>query len=147
MRLECPACAASYDVPDALLAPGRAVRCVRCAESWVPLPHRLAAPPPRLALPPLRPFGPAGPDGEADPEGPSMARSGMAGSGLAGSGLAGSGLAGSGLTGSGLTGALLAWVLSLVAVAAGGVALWSWRAEIAAAWPPAARLLALLPAG
>ncbi|MFC7608495.1 MJ0042-type zinc finger domain-containing protein [Teichococcus aestuarii] len=61
MRLECPACAAAYDVPDALLAPGRAVRCVRCAQSWVPLPARLEAPPPLLALPPLRPSGPRPP--------------------------------------------------------------------------------------
>ncbi|PHK95826.1 hypothetical protein CR162_05625 [Pseudoroseomonas rhizosphaerae] len=109
MRLECPACAAAYDVPDSLLAPGRAVRCVRCAQSWVPVPPRLEAPPRRLALPPLRPSGP--------PAAP------------------------------GLAGVAVAWAASLAAVAAGGAALWHWRAEIAAAWPPAARLLALLPQG
>ncbi|PWC28983.1 zinc-ribbon domain-containing protein [Teichococcus aestuarii] len=110
MRLECPACAAAYDVPDALLAPGRAVRCVRCTQSWVPLPARLEAPPPLLALPPLRPSGPP-------PAAP------------------------------GVAGAVFAWILSLLAVAAGVAALWHWRADIAAAWPPAARLLALLPGG
>lgn len=110
MHLECPACAAAYEVPDSLLAPGRAVRCVRCGESWVPLPPRLAAPPPRLALPPLRPSPPAAPE-------------------------------------PGLAGAVFAWALSLAALAGAGAALWHWRAEIAAAWPPAARLLALLPPG
>ena len=36
MRIVCPACAASYDVPDALLGEGRSVRCVRCLREWQP---------------------------------------------------------------------------------------------------------------
>jgi predicted Zn finger-like uncharacterized protein len=42
MRIDCPACAAAYNVPDALLVPGRAVRCLRCGTEW----QALAAHPP-----------------------------------------------------------------------------------------------------
>ena len=37
MRIECPSCAARYEVPETRLAPGRAVRCARCGSDWVPL--------------------------------------------------------------------------------------------------------------
>jgi predicted Zn finger-like uncharacterized protein len=37
MRIVCPSCAVSYEVPDSLLKPGRSVRCARCANNWVPL--------------------------------------------------------------------------------------------------------------
>ncbi len=36
MRIMCPACTASYDVPDALLGGRRSVRCVRCLREWQP---------------------------------------------------------------------------------------------------------------
>lgn len=45
MRLECPDCAAAYDVPESLVVPGREVRCVRCGHDWVP-----RGPSARLAL-------------------------------------------------------------------------------------------------
>lgn len=45
MRIVCPSCAATYDVPDAALAPGRPVRCTRCGTEWAPL----SAAPPALA--------------------------------------------------------------------------------------------------
>ncbi len=38
MRITCPACNASYDVPDAMLGVGRSVRCVRCLREWQPQP-------------------------------------------------------------------------------------------------------------
>ncbi len=37
MRITCPECGASYDVPDTLLLAGRPVRCARCSGEWVPL--------------------------------------------------------------------------------------------------------------
>ncbi len=37
MRITCPDCGASYDVPETLLAAGRPVRCARCSGEWVPL--------------------------------------------------------------------------------------------------------------
>jgi predicted Zn finger-like uncharacterized protein len=43
MRIVCPACTASYDVPDAMLGAGRSVRCVRCLREWLPAPPAAAA--------------------------------------------------------------------------------------------------------
>ena len=37
MRITCPECGASYDVPETLLLAGRPARCVRCSGEWVPL--------------------------------------------------------------------------------------------------------------
>ena len=36
MQITCPACAATYEVPDHLLVPGRLARCARCAQEWEP---------------------------------------------------------------------------------------------------------------
>ncbi len=36
MRIVCPTCEATYNVPDAALSPGRPVRCARCGNNWVP---------------------------------------------------------------------------------------------------------------
>ncbi len=38
MRIECPACAATYEVPDGMLAVGQRVACARCGDDWTPLP-------------------------------------------------------------------------------------------------------------
>ncbi len=43
MRIVCPSCSATYDVPETRLAPGLSVRCARCSADWAPLP---IAPPP-----------------------------------------------------------------------------------------------------
>ena len=45
MRIRCPSCSATYDVPDAMLDPPRTVRCARCAHDW------MAEPVADLALP------------------------------------------------------------------------------------------------
>lgn len=37
MRVDCPSCAANYDIPDHLLVKGRAARCARCGARFVPL--------------------------------------------------------------------------------------------------------------
>lgn len=50
MRITCPTCDAAYDVPDARIAGGRAVRCARCGSDWVPLADT-APPPQALTLP------------------------------------------------------------------------------------------------
>jgi len=47
MRITCPTCEAAYDVPDARIAAGRAVRCARCGSDWVPLADT-ALPPPQV---------------------------------------------------------------------------------------------------
>ncbi len=62
MRLVCPSCAATYDVPDELLGSGpRRLRCARCAHEWTvdtqqmppPAASPPADPPPRPGPPPL----------------------------------------------------------------------------------------------
>lgn len=45
MRIVCPVCSATYEVRDELLVPGRAVRCARCNEQWVPVETPGSAPP------------------------------------------------------------------------------------------------------
>jgi predicted Zn finger-like uncharacterized protein len=52
MRIVCPICSAAYEVRDALLVPGRAVRCARCGEQWVAVEVAPAAPPRAAAEPP-----------------------------------------------------------------------------------------------
>jgi predicted Zn finger-like uncharacterized protein len=34
MRIRCPSCSATYEVPDAMLDPPRTVRCAKCAHDW-----------------------------------------------------------------------------------------------------------------
>ncbi|WP_419899682.1 zinc-ribbon domain-containing protein [Roseomonas sp. USHLN139] len=124
MRIECPDCAAAYDVPEALVAPGREVRCVRCAHAWVPRPALLpalaeeAAAEPVEALP-LRSEAPRLPPARAEeqlpaviPPPPRASRAPV----------------------------VVAWIASLLLVAGGCVALWHYRLAIVAAWPPSARL-------
>ncbi|MDJ0386662.1 zinc-ribbon domain-containing protein [Roseomonas sp. E05] len=137
MRIECPGCAAAYEVREELLPPGREVRCARCGQAWVPLApaaaplpaeERLAspsaAPPgrrpmplrvrPRLGAPAAPPEPPprALPPPEEPPEPPP-----------------------------GLAAPLIAWAVSILVVAGALAALWVWRAEVILLWPPAARLL------
>ena len=51
MRIACPACAATYDVPDQMLGTGRKVRCGKCGNQWVPT----VAPAETSAVPPTPP--------------------------------------------------------------------------------------------
>ena len=61
MRIVCPSCQATYQVPDKLLSgPPRKVRCARCGADWLPEPAAKppagpSAPPPDLAVPPPQP--------------------------------------------------------------------------------------------
>ena len=52
MRIQCPACAATYDVPVHLLKPSQTVRCARCAKEWVPPAEAEGAPLPPLVAEP-----------------------------------------------------------------------------------------------
>lgn len=61
MRITCPDCSASYDVPEALLAAGRPVRCARCSGEWVPQ---------GPVDEPVLPVADAPPDATADHSGP-----------------------------------------------------------------------------
>ncbi|MGG5810734.1 zinc-ribbon domain-containing protein [Falsiroseomonas sp. CW058] len=156
MRIACPGCAAEYEVPDTLLASGpRMLRCARCGQSFeagLPRAPDAAPAPPAGAAPAAEtpPSGPAPPEPaptppatvEAEAARPPPSR--------------------------GLREhhpihpplpqreeraepspkvALVGWAVSLAVLAA---AIWgavAFRAEIATAWPPAARLFLALGLG
>ena len=50
MLITCPSCAAEYNVP-APVAPGRVVRCARCATEWAPTALPVAAAPTAVQAP------------------------------------------------------------------------------------------------
>ena len=56
MRIQCPTCAATYQVADALLSPGRGVKCGQCGLMFAPLAP--LAPPPELMLQAPPPYWP-----------------------------------------------------------------------------------------
>lgn len=145
MRTACPACAATYEVPDRLIGPaGRQLRCAKCGHAWLVQaagtagPAAVADP---IAAPPL----PAPPEAQPTrdlPMPPPMA----------------------GLRRSAqlidpplpqLDDAprrpdfllLAAWVASVLLVVLAGVGLWLFRADLVAAWPPMARLYLALGIG
>ncbi|MCI0754489.1 zinc-ribbon domain-containing protein [Teichococcus vastitatis] len=185
MRIQCPDCAAAYEVPDTMLVPGRAVRCTRCGTRWQPMaaagpaaspaaepppdtepmvesPPAVAdgggtaeATPPLPAVPagspaarrrhPLRPRPRPAPMPEADPDRVLMAEPARA---LLASREAPALMLPAplpaGAPRAGLLAPLLAWLVSLLLVGGALAALWIWRAELAAAWPPASRLFQAL---
>lgn len=56
MRIVCPLCSSAYEVPDAMLAGGRRLACVRCLNEWVPeLPEKERQPADELTMPGLLP--------------------------------------------------------------------------------------------
>ncbi len=75
MRIVCPTCSAAYEIPPERVAPGRPVRCARCAGTWVPLPVSVVTVPDTQARREPDPDPPsveAGtpPEFEFDPTGP-----------------------------------------------------------------------------
>jgi predicted Zn finger-like uncharacterized protein len=118
MRIVCPACAATYEVPLSLLKPGQATRCARCAGEWVPTPE---VPPPVM-------------EAEAEPERPEV--------GLTQIELARRISAPPQMQ----PGAALrvAWVVSALALLAVGWGAYAQRTTIMQAWPPSIRLYAAL---
>ena len=137
MRIVCPSCAARYEIADAMLAKPRTVRCSRCAREWVqdPIPPAEEAPatqdppaPPEPAEPiveaaqppPPAPVAiePLAPPAQIHPS-PNVPKR----------------------TDAKVT---LAWIVSLLTLAALGFAAYTYRVEIQAAWPPSERLFRLL---
>ncbi|RVT99342.1 hypothetical protein EOD42_04415 [Rhodovarius crocodyli] len=116
MLIACPACDATYQVPDHLVAAGRQMRCAKCGHDWhfvpevAPSAERRPEPvePAPVAAPPLeRPVVSTPPTDAAKPGKLVLA---------------------------------LAWVASVLAVAGGVAALFLLRVPLAEAWPPLERL-------
>ena len=131
MRLACPSCQASYDVPDDRLGSGtRRLRCAVCAHEWTFVaPELPAAPPPPPPSPPPPPQLPAAPL-TAEPrlagvpsfppdDAPPPRR----------------------------RGALAAWVVSVLLLAWLAVAAANFSTEIMQIWPPSQRVYAVFGVG
>jgi len=141
MRIVCPHCAAAYDVPDGLLTGHKSVRCARCTQEWQPVqassaPAPIAAPvaiaaiesavasppPPPVVQNPVQTrrtvdLGPTAIDRlMATPQ--KKSHGGLA--------------------------LGLAWLFSIVLVAALLAAAYVERATVMAVWPPSVRLYAAL---
>ncbi len=139
MRIVCPSCQAAYEVPESLAAGGKAVRCARCGTEWTP--HPAAPPPPRAVVeePPAPPppeetplhieprlagYRPRSVDTVDDDRPPprddeiELAPRGR--------------------------GAWIGWLISLLVLAALLWAAFAFRGQVIGAWPPSARLYAVL---
>ena len=66
MRIVCPFCAATYDVPENLIDGQRTVRCARCGQEWKPGGEEPQ--PPAAAPSPSRKPEPAPPPWASEPE-------------------------------------------------------------------------------
>jgi predicted Zn finger-like uncharacterized protein len=144
MRATCPSCEAVYEIPDRLIGAGRRLRCTSCGHEWTLLPAMAEAPaeaaPEPPAAPPFKetpaPPAPAAPAPRAErPPARQMLRrppqvidpplppvddnTGRRRGEMA---------------------LRAAWIGSVLLLALMLGALWTFRYEIATAWPPAARL-------
>jgi predicted Zn finger-like uncharacterized protein len=144
MRIACPSCSATYDVPDSLVTVGRVVRCARCGGDWTPVegtPVQDLDPPPRAAAPPPPPREPtaavvdrvaaeetAEPQATAESPGPSAMDK----------------LAAHPASPQSRLRLRLAWAASLLLIVLAAWSAYSWRSQIVTAWPPSARVYAAL---
>jgi predicted Zn finger-like uncharacterized protein len=147
VRIVCPACSATYDVPSALLQPaGRKVKCARCGKSWSPgatpeppARSRLIAQLPEIDVTPVEP--PLSRDAGrplARPVAEASARLVPARGG------AGAQQAREAAPSSGVAAVLVGWMLTVLVIAAAGYGAYTYRPQIEAAWPPSQRAYALL---
>jgi len=124
MRITCPRCAASYEVPTARMRPGKLVRCARCGGDWLPEPD---------AEPVAEPDVPAehhAPAAETEAPVPPPLVSAM------------DRLAASPASVAPRASLLAAWVLTFVVLAASVAATVAWRDAVIRTWPPSSRILA-----
>ena len=133
MRIDCPSCAAAYEVPPAILTARRLMRCARCGAEFTPA-APAGTPPTPVEVPVAKPEpfpallpSPAAPDAARSDDrmglsivpqdNPPPRRRAVI---------------------------LAAWLLSFVLLGAGVWAAIAWRDPIMRAWPPSARLYTAL---
>jgi predicted Zn finger-like uncharacterized protein len=146
MRIVCPACEATYEVPDRLIGAGRGLRCKACRHEWRVEPPAPTAPEPQETgqssreaardalpepspLPDSRPLPPP-PLPAVRPRAPQPIDPPLPGP--------------EALVSRGGPALWAAWAASLLVVGAMVLSLWLFRGEIVEAWPPAARLFQLV---
>ncbi len=123
MRIICPACDTTYDVPQKVLVAGRKLRCARCRSEWIPVPEQAQAAtslPDHPGPPPAMPALPAEEPGfgwRAPSSPPPVARV-AAGPRVV---------------------VIAAWLVSIMALGGMVVAAVALRAPIERIWPPSAR--------
>lgn len=139
MRIACPACGATYEVPDRLIGAGRRLRCAKCGHEWlVRPPERQESARPAPPAPPVPPAPPPGPARDLPPPAPVPRRPPQ--------------MIEPPLPQFGdavprqprRIGLWLAWILSILVLLLLAAAVLRFRAEIVGAWPPAERLYAAL---
>ena len=151
MRIVCPSCSATYDVPDSLVTAGRVVRCARCDGEWTPV-EASAVPPEKVSAPPADdvaampaeevapeppPADPALPVPDAPaPETPANRTAATRHQSAMDR------LVAQSTRPQSSTHLRLAWVASLVLLVLAAGAAYTWRAQIIAAWPPSAHAYA-----
>lgn len=156
MRIVCPECQAAYVVPDALIEPGKHVRCARCNAEWAPVPAtaetaavpllrapvRVESPPAlsppaetRADLPPEpRPALQVPPHGSLRVTSAPPARRAVP-------------LPRPPARRTGATAAWVGWVLTVLVLAVLVWAAVTWRGTVMAGWPPSARVYGALGLG
>jgi predicted Zn finger-like uncharacterized protein len=122
MRIVCPICSATYEVRDALLAPGRTVRCARCGEQWAAVPASGPARPEAFDESPTR-TTPMGLSGEPPPL-TAMDRLASHPAALPRTDVR----------------LRAAWAASIAVLLLCGLGVIVWRADLMRAWPPSTRL-------
>lgn len=155
MLIECPRCAARYDVAAALIGPaGKSVRCAKCGNVWLArLPEDAQAPaepPPQWPEPPQRAGGSIQPgDIPAPPveaEDPALAELRAAQQVRGGKGGAGFAQFPTPSQPSEATrprfaaAAAIGWVVTLIVLGAAGWAGYTYRDAVVQAWPPSERI-------
>lgn len=132
MRIACPACAASYEVPDRLLAgPARTLRCSRCGADFAlpraEAPAPAAPPPPAVVPEPPPPAAAPEPPPAPAPRPEPLAAPRPTAAAEAPSPVL-----------------LRAWVASIAVVLAAIVSLLVFHGAVMDAWPASRRLFAAL---
>ncbi len=122
MRIDCPSCAATYEVPDLRLKPGKPVRCARCGSDWVPEGEAEEDHPPEAVEPP--PTEADLPSAASLPEVTAMDR-----------------LAAARPIAVRPRGLVAAWIMTGVVLATSVAAVVEWRDNVVRVWPPSGRIL------
>ena len=136
MRIVCPSCSATFEVPKTRLAPGQAVRCARCGTDWTPL----AEAEPELTVHSSEPAGQPPLTDSPEP----MTRSSTAPAVQATPTLLGQILDRLSFARPGEPALVAGWAVSIAVLVGLAWAAVTWRSNVMHAWPPSERLYTAL---